>query len=140
MVPEDYVHRIGRTGRAGSPGDAISLVCVDELPLLAAIERQSKATIEREIVPGFEPDPSIRPQAIQLRSGMGRGMPRQQSGARIQQPSGAHHQPIGPRNQPSPVRSQLGAWPTSASPNSRPNRWNRRPGPRHANPRSQPQF
>jgi ATP-dependent RNA helicase RhlE len=38
-VPEDYVHRIGRTGRAGAEGEAISLVCVDENKFLADIER-----------------------------------------------------------------------------------------------------
>ena len=68
MVASDYVHRIGRTGRAGTDGDAISLVCVDERPLLAEIERLLGHRIETEIVEGFAPDPSIRPQAIQLRS------------------------------------------------------------------------
>ena len=68
MVAADYVHRIGRTGRAGTDGDAISLVCVDERPLLAEIERLLGHRIDEEIVPGFAPDPTIRPQAIQLRS------------------------------------------------------------------------
>jgi ATP-dependent RNA helicase RhlE len=68
MVAADYVHRIGRTGRAGADGDAISLVCVDERPLLAEVERLLGYRIDQEIVEGFEPDPNIRPQAIQLRS------------------------------------------------------------------------
>src|SRR5207302_1084646 len=55
-VPEDYVHRIGRTGRAGSTGEAISLVCGEELPLLADIERLLKRRITREVVPDFQPD------------------------------------------------------------------------------------
>lgn len=63
-VPEDYVHRIGRTGRAGSEGEAISLVCVDEHKLLLDIERVLKRKLERQIVPGFEPDPSIRAEPI----------------------------------------------------------------------------
>lgn len=67
-VPEDYVHRIGRTGRAGSKGEATSLVCVDELDYLAGIERLIKRKLPREILPGFEPDPNARPQPIQLRS------------------------------------------------------------------------
>ncbi|TAK01554.1 MAG: RNA helicase, partial [Chloroflexota bacterium] len=71
MVPEDYLHRIGRTGRAGSEGDAISLVCVDEDGLLRDIERLLGRRIDVEIVPGYEPDRSIRPQAIRLRTGMG---------------------------------------------------------------------
>ena len=71
MVPEDYLHRIGRTGRAGSEGDAISLVCVDEDGLLRDIERLLGRRIEVEIVPGYEPDGSIRPQAIRLRTGAG---------------------------------------------------------------------
>ncbi len=68
MVAADYVHRIGRTGRAGEEGDAISLVCVDERPLLADIERLLGHRIDTEAVEGFAVDPSIRPQAIQLRS------------------------------------------------------------------------
>ena len=53
MVASDYVHRIGRTGRAGTDGDAISLVCVDEHAMLAEIERLLGHRVETEIVPGF---------------------------------------------------------------------------------------
>lgn len=63
-VPEDYVHRIGRTGRAGQEGHAVSLVCVDENKLLADIEKMLKSPIHKVIVPGFEPDPSIRPEPL----------------------------------------------------------------------------
>jgi len=63
-VPEDYVHRIGRTGRAGAGGEAISLVCVDEHKLLADIERTIKQKLERVIVPGFEPDPNAKPEPL----------------------------------------------------------------------------
>jgi len=76
MVAEDYVHRIGRTGRAGATGDAISLVCVDEAPLLRDIERLLGRPIPSEVIPGFEPDRSIRPEPIRQRSqGGGRPMP-----------------------------------------------------------------
>src|SRR5690606_22301014 len=64
-VPEDYVHRIGRTGRAGSEGEACSLVCVDEHKLLKDIERLIKRPIEKEVVPGFEPDLNAKPEPIQ---------------------------------------------------------------------------
>ena len=63
-VPEDYVHRIGRTGRAGASGEAVSLVCVDEHQLLAGIERLLKRDLPRVTITGFEPDPSIRPEPI----------------------------------------------------------------------------
>ncbi|KIG02120.1 DEAD/DEAH box helicase [Caballeronia concitans] len=74
-VPEDYVHRIGRTGRAGAEGEAVSLVCVDELQLLKDIERLIKRPIPQEVIPGFEPDPNAKPEPIQRRS-QGRGAPR----------------------------------------------------------------
>ena len=64
-VPEDYVHRIGRTGRAGNEGEAISLVCVDEHKLLRDIERVLNREVIKVKVKGFEPDPSIRAEPIQ---------------------------------------------------------------------------
>jgi ATP-dependent RNA helicase RhlE len=75
MVPSDYVHRIGRTGRAGLVGTAISLVCVDEAGLLREIQALLRRTLPSEIVPGFEPDRSLRPEPIRLRSGEGRAGP-----------------------------------------------------------------
>ncbi len=95
-VPEDYVHRIGRTGRAGSEGEASSLVCVDELKLLKDIERLIKREIPKQIVPGFEVDPSIKAEPIQngqnrgggQRQGQGRGQPRSSSGGGGQNRSG----------------------------------------------------
>ena len=75
MVAEDYVHRIGRTGRAGSTGDAISLVCVDEWPLLREIEALLRQKVPTEIIPGFEPDRTIRPEPIRQRSQGGQGRP-----------------------------------------------------------------
>jgi ATP-dependent RNA helicase RhlE len=64
-VPEDYVHRIGRTARAGLEGHAVSLVCVDETQLLRNIERLLNHEIEVISVSGFEPDPSIKAEPIQ---------------------------------------------------------------------------
>ncbi|WJF90741.1 DEAD/DEAH box helicase [Paraburkholderia bonniea] len=71
-VPEDYVHRIGRTGRAGATGEAVSLVCVDELQLLKDIERLIKRPVPQEVIAGFEPDPNAKPEPI-LRRGQGGG-------------------------------------------------------------------
>jgi ATP-dependent RNA helicase RhlE len=78
-VSEDYVHRIGRTGRAGATGEAVSLVCVDENGFLRDIERLIKHEIPKEIIPGFEPHPSERAEPIVLGrmvigEGAGRGM------------------------------------------------------------------
>jgi ATP-dependent RNA helicase RhlE len=71
-VPEDYVHRIGRTGRAGLTGDAVSLVCVDEAELLSEIEALLRSTIPWEYVAGFEPDRNVRPEPIrEIRRGGG---------------------------------------------------------------------
>jgi ATP-dependent RNA helicase RhlE len=58
-VPEDYVHRIGRTGRAGFEGEAISLVSADEVTLLSGIETLIRQTLVREVAPGFVPKHSI---------------------------------------------------------------------------------
>ena len=54
-VPEDYVHRIGRTGRAGSRGQALSLVSHDETGFMRDIERLLKVEVERVVIEGFEP-------------------------------------------------------------------------------------
>jgi ATP-dependent RNA helicase RhlE len=75
-VAEDYVHRIGRTARAGQDGTAVSLVCVDELKLLQGIEKLLKRDIAREYVPGYEVDKRIKPEPIQ------KGKPGRPAGAR----------------------------------------------------------
>jgi ATP-dependent RNA helicase RhlE len=65
-IPEDYVHRIGRTGRAGASGEAVSLVCLDEEIFLRDIERLIKRPIPSEVVPGFEPPAGERAEPIVL--------------------------------------------------------------------------
>ena len=82
-VPEDYVHRIGRTGRAGAEGEAVSLVCIDEEGFLADIERLIKRPLPREVVPGFEPDPHAKAEPIQLGRRVLHGAP----GARGSEPA-----------------------------------------------------
>ena len=59
-VAEDYVHRIGRTGRAGNEGRAVSLICGDELHLLGKIERMLEQPLSHDIVPGYEPSFSLQ--------------------------------------------------------------------------------
>lgn len=63
-VPEDYVHRIGRTGRAGAVGCAHSLVCADEVAKLQRIERLTRQTIPREEIEGFEPDHQLPTKSL----------------------------------------------------------------------------
>lgn len=82
-VPEDYVHRIGRTGRAGKEGWACSLVCIDEHKLLADIEKLLKRSIEKKFEPGFEVDRAIKAEPIP--NGRNTHSPRQGQG---QKPKG----------------------------------------------------
>ena len=72
-VAEDYVHRIGRTGRAGKEGEAMSLVCIDELKLLKDIERLIKSEIPKSIIEGYDPDPTIKAEPIRNGGNRGRG-------------------------------------------------------------------
>lgn len=65
-VPEDYVHRIGRTGRADAEGIAVSLVCIDEIKFLRDIEKLIKRDINKEVIAGYEPDPNVKPEPIVL--------------------------------------------------------------------------
>jgi ATP-dependent RNA helicase RhlE len=95
--PEDYVHRIGRTGRAGLTGEAISLVAPDDLESLAAIEKLIKKRIERVLIPGFEPDPGT---LASLMGGQPRqaGQPRQPAHAAAPRPAGHSKQNGEPRH------------------------------------------
>lgn len=72
-IAEDYVHRIGRTGRAGCEGEAVSLVCIDEAEYLKGIEKLIKKELEKLTIKGFEPDPSIKAEPIQRGGGGGGG-------------------------------------------------------------------
>ena len=115
-VSEDYVHRIGRTGRAGASGEAVSLVCVDEFDFLKGIERLIGRTLERQTVPGFEPDLSVKPEPIIMGSGRRPGAPgRSQKPARGGEPYRSSG-PGGPRGHHKPGANGRGQ---SAAPNGR---------------------
>ena len=99
-VPEDYVHRIGRTGRAGSLGDAISLVSGDEQAYLAAIERLIKRRIERREAVGFTaPTPTAQPMHSAPRPMNSRPAQRPQSSPRPSRPAGLMNAPVRPQRQ-----------------------------------------
>jgi len=89
-VPEDYVHRIGRTGRAGMSGEAVSLVCVDEHKLLFDIEKFIKNKIKKVEIEAFRPDPSIKAEPIQ--NGRGGGQKRGGGNSRNRSHNGSQKQ------------------------------------------------
>ncbi|EJE51333.1 DNA/RNA helicase, superfamily II, partial [Acidovorax sp. CF316] len=65
-VSEDYVHRIGRTGRAGNSGEAVSLVCMDEEGFMMEIERFTKQQIPVQVIDGFGPEPGEKAEPIAM--------------------------------------------------------------------------
>ncbi|MEN5301796.1 DEAD/DEAH box helicase [Pseudomonas sp. TWI628] len=98
IVAEDYVHRIGRTGRAGNKGEAISLVCADEVQMLSAIEVLTRQTLPRHEEPDFIPEHRVpmtdasgqvikkpkkpkKPKENSAKRGLGRWMDSAEAGA-----------------------------------------------------------
>ena len=75
-ISEDYVHRIGRTGRAGASGEALSLVSADETSYLTSIEKLVGIKIPTEIIEGFEPDPNASTEPLKRGHGQGKSSPR----------------------------------------------------------------
>ncbi len=90
-VAEDYVHRIGRTGRAGNEGEAMSLVCVDELKLLKDIERLIKCDIPKVVIDAYTPDPSIRAEPINKGYGKQNQAPRRSAGKKAEKSKSRQH-------------------------------------------------
>ncbi len=118
-VAEDYVHRIGRTGRAGSSGEAVSLVCVDEFDFLRGIEKLIGRALPKSTVQGFEPDPNARPEPIPMGGGKRHGGPGDR-GARSGPPRGASARGSQPsRSRPASAGSG-GAGPSSSGGQRRP--------------------
>jgi ATP-dependent RNA helicase RhlE len=106
-VAEDYVHRIGRTGRAGAEGEAVSLVSAEERPLLAAIERLMNRGIEQRVVPGFEPG-QAQPRRFDGPQQRRHGKPQHHRGEqRAQQPR--EQPPARPRRPARASEPQLGS-------------------------------
>lgn len=91
-VPEDYVHRIGRTARAGLDGHAISLVCIDEQRLLADIEKLLGTRLEKIVLPGYEPDPRVKAEPITQGRSQPRGAGRNHA---PRKPSAGQNKPAG---------------------------------------------
>ena len=106
-VSEDYVHRIGRTGRAGSTGEAVSLVSGEDRPLMAAIERLINKKIEHRPIEGFEPGSgyhTAKHEPEQRRGGQRRGEPRK-DGQRRGEPRKDGQRRGEPRRPPRPARA-----------------------------------
>ena len=100
-VSEDYVHRIGRTGRAGSEGQAVALVCGEERELMADIEKLMKRKVERQIIAGFEPGADYESARFDIDQARGRNEPRDnRRGGRSNpgQRNGNERRPDGQRN------------------------------------------
>ena len=158
-VPEDYVHRIGRTGRAGNDGAAVSLVCLDEEGFMQEIERFTKQQIPAQVIEGFGPEPGERAepiamgrqtiwggagQAAQPRSDGGRGQgrapgndaahPRQQGRRRPAPAARAIGNGRAQRQPQRPAQRNGAAQPQGQRTQRRPGRTQRRaPAPRHSN-------
>ena len=113
---EDYVHRIGRTGRAGAEGEAVSLVCVDELKLLADIEKLIKRKLPSVVIDGFAPDLTVKPEP--LRKPMQQPQQRRPTDHNKHQPvtkKPAHQSPNKPSSQPRRPASSSQGKPSSTS-------------------------
>ena len=106
--PQDYIHRIGRTGRAGATGEAISLVCMDEVDLLRGIQKMLKRAIPWTVEEGFVPDRNVESRPLSMRAGHAR------TGPEASRPSQARATDDRRRRQPSRLNALSGERPQAA--------------------------
>jgi len=118
-VAEDYVHRIGRTGRAGAEGEAVSLVSHEDRPLMAAIERLMNRKVESRVIAGFEPGSASARPAEKTEQ---RRQPQQQR-----------------QRQPQQQRQRQGQQRQQKRPEQRPPQQNRRPARHNGRPHRLPE-
>lgn len=116
-VPEDYVHRIGRTARAGRSGQAISLVCVDEHKLLKDIEGLLKIEIPKEVVAGYEPNPSIKAEPL-TKSRRQSQAPKKRGGAKNKAKRAKPRSATGAKSSANRPKSRSGSGPKRRRPKS----------------------
>ena len=112
-VPEDYVHRIGRTGRAGSEGEAISLVSADEVEYLSDIENLIRQTLVREVEEGFVPSHPV--PLTTLKAPKSNKAKKAKKPRRPSQDSGQRKEPSQTRGANRPRRSGTSSSPTNRS-------------------------
>ena len=105
-VPEDYIHRIGRTARAGQEGKAISLVSADEHKLLFDIEKLLKSPIPRETIEGFEPTQNLSTEAPKSRGNRRRKPSSRSKSSERSRPSSGKYSFNKKRNKRSPSKSK----------------------------------
>jgi len=117
-VPEQYVHRIGRTGRAGVSGEAISFVSAEEMDYLADIEKLMRRALPREVVPGFEPNASAAqrpaPRAAQHPRG-DRARDQRRPGRRDDRRPAAHPKAPQPAREQQPQSNANAQFPSSGA-------------------------
>ena len=138
-VAEDYVHRIGRTGRAGVEGEAVSLVSPEDRPLMAAIERLINRNVEQRVIEGFEPgtrgearqeqprreqQQQRRPQQQQQRHSRGQQQPRRGDGQPQRHRGNGQQQPHRADGQQQPHRGNGQQQPHRGNGQQQPHRGN----------------
>jgi ATP-dependent RNA helicase RhlE len=113
-VPEDYIHRIGRTGRAGATGQAVSLVSADEIQQLSDIERLIKQLLKRKLIDGFEPVHDLPESSLSKHPGRAKKPKKAKRGHRDGQRSGDNargHKPAGKNKRHTGGGNRIGGTP-----------------------------